>query len=142
MLPAQSSSAPSGTRRLASSGGRSEYSITCGRPSTDDDHAQLLVGREPLNDLERDLRAGFQVQADERRLGDPHQGIIHLEIKERLARPASRISSRQLGPPTVGTGGQRGEGPAVPVRGKGEPILGGQQDACRSTDRWPASAPG
>ena len=34
MLPAQSSSGPSGSRRPASSGGRSEYSITWGRPST------------------------------------------------------------------------------------------------------------
>ena len=34
MLPAQSSSGPSGTRRPASSAERSEYSITWGRPST------------------------------------------------------------------------------------------------------------
>ena len=56
------------------------------------DHAQLLVGREPLDDLERHLGVRLAVQADERRVGDPDQRIVHLKVEERPH--ASRRASR------------------------------------------------
>ena len=60
MLPAQSSSAPSGSRRLGQLGGKVGVLDHLGTAVDDHDHAQLLVGREPLDDLERHLRLGLR----------------------------------------------------------------------------------
>ena len=49
--------APRARGGSASSGGRSEYSITWGRPSTRDDHAQLLVGRRASRSTLNDISA-------------------------------------------------------------------------------------
>ena len=53
-----------------------------------DDDAQLLVRREAFDDLERDLRAGFEVQAEERRIGDRVPEGCRLENRRGFSRRA------------------------------------------------------
>ncbi len=59
-------------------------------------HAELLVGRDLLDHLERHLGAGLAVQAEEGGVGDLHQRVVDLEVEQRpdaRARASRRGSS-------------------------------------------------
>ena len=127
MLPAESSSRPSGSRRPASSGGRSEYSITWGRPSTVTTTPSFSSGESRSIDLEGHLGLGLAVQAEEGRVGDLDQRIVDLEVEERADAPLAHLL--QAARRAVRAGGrQRGEGAAVAVGAECDVVLARQQD--------------
>ena len=135
MLPAQSSSRPSGSRRLGQLGGQVGILDHLGPAVDRDDHAQLLVGREPLDHLERHLGVGLAVQAEERRVGDLDQRIVDLEVEERADAPLAHLVQAARRAVRPGRG-QRGERAAVAVGAEGDVVPVGQQDlARRAVDR-------
>ena len=91
MLPAQSSRLPSGSRRSASSVGQVGILDHLRAAVDGDDQAELLVGGELLDHLERHLGVGLAVVAEEGRVGDLHERVIDLEVKERADAPLAHL---------------------------------------------------
>ena len=88
MLPAQSWRLPFGLAALGQLG-REVGILDHLRPAVDRDHdAELLVGRELLDHLERHLGLGLAMEAEERRVGDLDQRVVDLEVEERPDTPA------------------------------------------------------
>ncbi len=82
-------------------------------PFNADHDADLLVGGELLDHLEREFGVGLAVQAEEGGVGDLNQGVIDLEVEEGPD-PASRSSSRQLGEPSAGRAARAASVPPCP----------------------------
>ena len=92
-----------------------------------DHHAQLLVGADLLDHLERHLGVGLAVQAEERRVGDLDERVVDLEIEERADAPLPHLVEAARA--AVGPGrGQGRQGAAVAVGAEGDAALLGQQD--------------
>ena len=70
------------------------------------------------------------MQANERRLGNPDQRVIHLKIEER---PHAQLAHlfQATGRPVGSRRGQRGERAAMPVRRECDVVLRRQQDLAR-----------
>src|SRR5262249_46508379 len=86
-----------------------------------------LFGRNPFHDLEGNFGSRFSMQADERWLGNAHQRIINLEVKEGpKALLAHLIQATRLAAPAAG--GESRDGSTMPIGGECNSVLRGQQD--------------